>query len=204
MNYTILVNKNNLLSSDFVPEDLVTTDNNENNFHNYRDPNFKPMICASILPYLKTMQQAALNAGLKEIIVDSGYRPYEYQKVVFDRFVDEVGYEEACKKVALPGSSEHQTGLAFDIAYMKNGEYQEKTSDEDPEIIWLKENSYKYGFILRYPLGKEKITGYSYERWHYRFVGIELATTLYEEGLTLEEYYERLKGQPLVRKTKED
>ena len=123
---------------------------------------------------------------------------------VFDRFVDEVGYEEACKKVALPGSSEHQTGLAFDIAYMKNGEYQEKTSDEDPEIIWLKENSYKYGFILRYPLGKEKITGYSYERWHYRFVGIELATTLYEEGLTLEEYYERLKGQPLVRKTKED
>ncbi len=204
MNYAILVNKQNLLSSDFVPEDLVITDNNENNFHNYRDPNFKPMISASILPYFKAMQQAALDAGLKEIIVDSGYRPYEYQKVVFDKFVDEVGYEEACKKVALPGSSEHQTGIAFDIAYMDNGKYQEKTSDEDPEIIWLKENSHKFGFILRYPLGKETITGYSYERWHYRFVGVELATHLYNENITLEEYYARLKGQPRTRITKEE
>lgn len=193
--YTILVNKQHLLSSDFVPEDLVIMDNNENNFHNYKDPNFKPMISASILPYFNAMQQAALDAGLKEIIVDSGYRPYEYQKVVFDKFVEEVGLEEAKKAVALPGSSEHQTGLAFDIAYMNNGKYQEKTSDDDPEIKWLKENAHKFGFILRYPQGKEDITGYKYESWHYRFVGIELATILYCENITLEEYYQRVEQE---------
>ena len=65
----------------------------------------------------------------------------------------------------------------------------ENQLDNDPEIIWLIKNAYKYGFILRYPLGKENITGYNYEPWHYRFVGIDLAQELYEKNLTLEEYY---------------
>ena len=193
--YTILVNKEHLLSSDYVPKNLVITDNNENNFHDYKDPNFKPMISADILPYFEAMQKAAEALGLRKIIVDSGYRPYEYQQVIFDKSVAEKGLEETLRLVSLPGSSEHQTGLAIDIAYMDNGVYIEKTSDEDPEIKWLKENAYKFGFILRYPEGKEDVTNIQYERWHYRFVGVEMATILYAEGITLDEYYERVEQE---------
>ena len=193
--YTILVNKEHLLSCDYVPENLVITDNNENNFHDYKDPNFKPMISADILPYFEAMQKAAEALGLRKIIVDSGYRPYEYQQVIFDKSVAEKGLEETLRLVSLPGSSEHQSGLAIDIAYMDNGVYIEKTSDEDPEIKWLKENAHKFGFILRYPEGKEDVTNIQYERWHYRFVGVEMATILYAEGITLDEYYERVEQE---------
>ena len=193
--YTILVNKEHLLSSDYVPENLVITDDNENNFHDYKDPNFKPMISADILPYFEAMQKAAEALGLRKIIVDSGYRPYEYQQVIFDKSVAEKGLEETLRLVSLPGSSEHQTGLAIDIAYMDNGVYIEKTSDVDPEIMWLKENAHKFGFILRYPEGKEDVTNIQYERWHYRFVGVEMATILYAEGITLDEYYERVEQE---------
>ena len=193
--YSFLVNKEHLLSKDYVPANLVITDNNENNFHNYKDASLKPMISADIMPYFLEMQKAAEDAGLRKIIVDSGYRSYEYQKVIFDKFAKEVGYDEAKRTVALPGSSEHQSGLAFDIAYMDNGKYIENTSDDDPEIKWLKENSYKFGFILRYPKDKENITGYKYECWHYRFVGIELATILYAEKITLDEYYRKVEQE---------
>lgn len=197
--YTILVNKEHLLSSDYVPENLVITDDNENNFHDYKDPNFKPMISADILPYFEAMQKAAEALGLRKIIVDSGYRPYEYQQVIFDKSVVEKGLEETLRLVSLPGSSEHQTGLAIDIAYMDNGVYIEKTSDVDPEIMWLKENAHKFGFILRYPEGKEDVTNIQYERWHYRFVGVEMATILYAEGITLDEYYERVEQENYSR-----
>ena len=197
--YTILVNKEHLLSSDYVPENLVITDDNENNFHDYKDPNFKPMISADILPYFEAMQKAAEALGLRKIIVDSGYRPYEYQQVIFDKSVAEKGLEETLRLVSLPGSSEHQTGLAIDIAYMDNGVYIEKTSDVDPEIMWLKENAHKFGFILRYPEGKEDVTNIQYERWHYRFVGVEMATILYAEGITLDGYYERVEQENYSR-----
>ena len=197
--YTILVNKEHLLSSDYVPENLVITDDNENNFHDYKDPNFKPMISADILPYFEAMQKAAEALGLRKIIVDSGYRPYEYQQVIFDKSVAEKGLEETLRLVSLPGSSEHQTGLAIDIAYMDNGVYIEKTSDVDPEIMWLKENAHKFGFILRYPEGKEDVTNIQYERWHYRFVGVEMANILDPDALTLDEYYERVEQENYSR-----
>ena len=200
--YTFLVNIDHLLSSNYVPENLVITDNNKNNFHNYKAPNLKPMVSADIMPYFEAMQNAALDAGLRKIIVDSGYRSFEYQKVIFDKLAAEVGLEEAKKAVALPGSSEHQSGLAIDIAYMDNGVYIENTSDSDPEIKWLKENAHKYGFILRYPLGKEEITGYKYEWWHYRFVGVEMATNLYAENITLDEYHKRVDIKTNLRRLK--
>ena len=197
--YTFLVNKDHLLSSDYVPENLVITDNNENNFHDYKDASLKPMISADIMPYFEALQNAALDVGLRKIIVDSGYRSFEYQKVVFDKSVVEKGIDETLRSVALPGSSEHQSGLAIDIAYMDNGVYIEKTSDVDPEIMWLKENAHKFGFILRYPEGKEDVTNIQYERWHYRFVGVEMATILYAEGITLDEYYERVEQENYSR-----
>ena len=190
--YAFLVNIDHLLSSDYVPENLIITDNNENNFHNYKDASLKPMISADIMSYFAAMQNAALDAGLRKIIVDSGYRSSEYQKVVFDKSVAEKGIDETLRSVALPGSSEHQTGLAIDIAYMDNGVYIENTSDSDPEIKWLKENAYKFGFILRYPEEKEDVTGFKYEWWHYRFIGVEMATILYAENITLDEYHERV------------
>ena len=94
--------------------------------------------------------------------------------------------------MAIPGSSEHQTGLAFDVAFIRNNEYSLIALETDPEIKWLLKNAYKYGFILRYPKDKENITGYSYEPWHYRFVGIKLAKMLYKNNLTLEEYYKKI------------
>ena len=98
--------------------------------------------------------------------------------------------DEAYKLVALPGTSEHQTGLAVDFAYYENGIYNDDVKEDDKEAIWLKNNCWKYGFILRYPKGKEHITGYKFEPWHFRFVGPKLAKKIYEENITLEEYYQ--------------
>lgn len=190
MDYTILINKDNRLDEDFIPADLIQTDDNENNFHNYRDPMQKPMISAEIYPFFLEMQEKASEEGVY-IIVDSGYRSYVYQKVVWDKYVQEHGLEEAKKFVAIPGSSEHQSGLAFDVAFIRDGAYTDDVKEEDKETQWLFANAHRFGFILRYPKGKEEITGYSYEPWHFRFVGPELASKLFTEGITLEEYYKR-------------
>ena len=188
--YDILVNKDNLLDKKFIPKNLVITDDNENNFHNYKDPSLKPMIVSEILPFFIKMQEDMSLENLF-IIVDSGYRSYEYQQVIYDENIKEYGIERTKKFVAIPGSSEHQTGLAIDVAVIRNGKYSDDIKKDDPETKWLINNSYKYGFILRYPEGKEKITGYGFEPWHYRFVGVELATLLKKYDITLEEYYLR-------------
>lgn len=193
----VLVNKDNLLPSDYYPKDLITTDENENNFHKYNDHQLEPMIRRDIYPYVQKMIEDAKQEGV-EIIVDSGYRSYNYQQKVLDKLIEEVG-DAAYQKVALPGASEHQTGLAFDIAYYRNGVFDDDVKEEDKEAIWLANNSYKYGFILRYPKGKEEITGFQFEPWHFRFVGLELAHKLYEEGITLDEYYARKENTSLKR-----
>lgn len=193
----VLVNKDNLLPSDYYPKDLITTDENENNFHKYNDHQLKPMIRRDIYPYVQKMIEDAKREGV-EIIVDSGYRSYNYQQKVLDKLIEEVG-DAAYQKAALPGASEHQTGLAFDIAYYRNGVFDDDVKEEDKEAIWLANNSYKYGFILRYPKGKEEITGFQFEPWHFRFVGLELAHKLYEEGITLDEYYARKENTSLKR-----
>ena len=186
MNFEILVNKNNLLSKDYKPK-LYIVDDNKNNFHNYIDPNLKPKLALEIKSYVDQLLNDAWKSGMF-IIVDSGYRSYEYQEQVLKYLIEKKG-DEAYRLVAIPGSSEHQTGLAMDIAYLKNGIYSDDVKDSDKEVEWMKKNSYKYGFILRYPKGKEEITGYDYEPWHYRFVGINLAKILYEQNITMEEYY---------------
>lgn len=186
MNFEILVNKNNLLSKDYKPK-LYIVDDNKNNFHNYIDPNLKPKLALEIKSYVDKLLANAWKSGMF-IIVDSGYRSYEYQEKVLKSLIEKKG-DEAYRLVAIPGSSEHQTGLAMDIAYMKNGIYSDDVKDSDKEVEWMKKNSYKYGFILRYPKGKEEITGYDYEPWHYRFVGINLAKILYDQNITMEEYY---------------
>jgi len=183
--YKILVNKENKLPKNYVPNNLIMTDLNEGNFHKYLDSNLKPMIDINVFDSFLKMQEKALEDGFY-FIIDSGYRSYEYQEKIYEKNINEKGLEYANNFVAKPGTSEHQTGLACDIAIFRNGKYDDNLKES--EINWLKNNAYKYGFILRYPEGKEHITGYNYEPWHYRYVG-ELAEFLYKNNLTLEEYH---------------
>ena len=187
LDVTVLVNKKNMLDSSYVPLKMYVVDENEGNFHQFKDASLKPMLRSDIKEYVDKLINDAQGLGLP-IIVDSGYRSYNYQQVVLDALIKEKG-DEAFKLVALPGASEHQTGLAVDFAIYENGIYNDDIKEEDKEAIWLKDNAWKYGFILRYPKGKENITGYNFEPWHYRFVGLELAKQLYEQDITLEEYY---------------
>lgn len=193
MDYTILVNKEYRLDEDYIPSNLVITDNNENNFHDFLDPTLKPMVDKHVFEHFKIMQQAAKKAGFN-ILIDSGYRSYKYQQDIWNDFANKIGLEETERIVAPPGASEHQTGFSFDIGYIIDGIYTNDVSEKQEESNWLFDNSYKYGFIIRYPKGKEDITGYAYEPWHYRFVGIDLAKELYEYDITLEEYYLKYKN----------
>lgn len=188
MDYTILVNKDNRLDKDYVPNDLVITDENIDNFHGYLDPTLKPMIDKNVYKHFLVMKEDAKKLGFN-LLIDSGYRSYKYQQDIWNDSIIKIGLEETKRVVAPPGSSEHQAGFSFDIGYIIDGIYTDNVTEEQEETKWLFINSYKYGFILRYPKGKEDITGYKYEPWHYRFVGITLAKELYESGITLEEYY---------------
>lgn len=188
MDYTILINKDNILDKDYIPSNLVITDENENNFHGYLDSCLKPMIDKYVFEHFKIMQKDAKKCGFN-IFIDSGYRSYKYQQDIWDDSVIKIGLEETKRIVAPPGASEHQTGFSFDVGYIIDGKYTDDVTEEQVESKWLFNNSYKYGFILRYQKGKEDITGYKYEPWHYRFVGIDLAKELYDKDITLEEYY---------------
>ena len=134
--------------------------------------------------YFKKMVDDAKKDGIKLWNV-SAYRSYNTQKNLYNNYVNRDGVAKADTYSARPGSSEHQTGLATDINTASSGAHFDKTN----EYGWLIKNSYKYGFILRYPDGKTFITGYKYEPWHYRYVGKEAAKIIYDEKLTYEEYY---------------
>ena len=184
----ILVNKENPLDKYYLPDSLTITDENENNFHKYINPNNKPQVNSVVINDLSKMLLAAKGYGLN-IIVDSGYRSYEYQQNVWDYNVLEKGLEHTLKYVAPPGTSEHQTGLAIDFACFRNDKYLDNLTENDPELMWLMQNAHQYGFILRYPKGKEDITGYNFEPWHFRYVGVNLSEYIYKNNLTLEEFY---------------
>ena len=130
------------------------------------------------------MRQAAKSEGVILFIQDAHRTPEEQERI----------FAEMGGKLAAPaGYSEHQTGLAIDFSHASSTEETAKSWE------WLSKNAYKYGFILRYPEGKEHITGYSYEPWHYRYVGIDVATDIYSQGICLEEYL----GEPTRAETGE-
>ncbi len=189
MDYTILVNKENLLSADYVPEKLIE-------IHEPTglklDKTYVNRLNIVAYNAFKQMQKDALKSGF-EIFIDSSYRTYEYQEKIFNHIAKEKGFEHAKNFVAPPGGSEHQTGLAIDIIFKRNNKMIEEQNENDPEIKWLFSNAHKYGFILRYPKGKEKVTGFEFEPWHFRYVGKKLAQEIFYSSLTLEEYYNTLK-----------
>ena len=145
--------------------------------------------------YLRNMLNDAYDAGLQPIICSS-YRSMEKQTQLYQDEVEKweatgLSRANAEKKagevVAYPGTGEHQLGLAVDIC-SKNYQILDEKQAETPEAKWLKENCYKYGFILRYPVNKSDITGVIFEPWHYRFVGVEAATEIMNKNICLEEY----------------
>jgi D-alanyl-D-alanine carboxypeptidase len=187
MKYDILVNKENSLDSEYIPHNLVNT-NTRANMHLKK--NHKVLLVDIVFKMFNKMKKDALKYGY-DIDVDSGYRSYEYQKQILDKFIESVGEERAKETIAEPGKSEHQTGLAVDFCLFINGSYIDDITDEQEETKWIHKNCYKYGFILRYPKGKEDITGYSYEPWHLRFVGKRLAKYIYNNNITLEEFWKK-------------
>ena len=183
----ILVNPWNMLPEDYTAElQQVTWDQEENQFMDVR--------CAD---RLLQMMQDCFDAGCTPYIC-SGYRTMEKQQFLFNNKIARlvamgVSAEEApmqaAESVAIPGTSEHQLGLAVDIIDY-NYPYLDEFQENMPTQKWLMENSWRYGFILRYPSDKSDITGIIYEPWHYRYVGMVAAREIYELGVTLEEYLE--------------
>jgi zinc D-Ala-D-Ala carboxypeptidase len=124
-----------------------------------------------------------------ELIAFSTYRSYDYQTGLYERYVERDGSKAADRYSARPGYSEHQTGLAFDIGEVNNEQYYASEEFGETEAgKWVAANAYRFGFIMRYPEGKEKITGYMHESWHFRYVGIEVAEEIYKQNISLEEY----------------
>ena len=178
-NLIVLVNKNNQLLRNYKPNDLEKINLEFANENKYLRKEAKIAF--------EKLGKDAKQLGYR-IVAVSAYRDYDYQNELFNYYVKEKGLDYALECSAKPGHSEHQTGLAVDI----EGENKDYDNFLDTkEFTWMKNNSYKYGFILRYPKGKEHITGFKFEPWHYRYVGIKIAKEIYEKNITLEEYLKR-------------
>lgn len=153
------------------------------------DKNRKILVRKEVYPSYAMLIEAAKVKNY-DFAAESGYRSVEYQQRILEYYLKKEG-ENAYKTVALPGTSEHHTGMCLDMCFFRKGIYYDDTahSGEYPEEYkWLHENMHNFGFILRYPLGKENITEYSYEPWHIRFMGIYHATEIFKRAITLEEY----------------
>lgn len=191
----VLVNKNRNLPADYKPNDLVIP----NVRFSFEENIEKKYMRKEAAQALEELFNEAEKSGIYLYAI-SGFRSYERQKYLFDYRAARDGFEEANKLTAYPGQSEHQTGLAMDISCESLGFDLKQEFEQTAEGKWLKENAHKYGFIIRYPKGAEDITGYSYEPWHVRYVGIETANRIYERGITLEEYLGDESSIPVLNK----
>ena len=174
--YLLIVNKYYKLDSSYTPDNLVKVESKYGQGYLEKET----------YEHFVLMANDAKKEGLT-LLSASPYRSYATQKYLYNDYVKRNGQEEADTYSARPGHSEHQTGLAVDIKSDLSGELMRFETTK--EAKWLSENAYKYGFILRYPKGKEHITGYIYESWHYRYVGVEVAEKIKDEDITYEEYY---------------
>jgi len=184
-NVAVLVNKEYALPEDYKPEDLV-----------YPDVRFT---FKEKIEKRKMRKEAA--SALEELFAGaekdniylagvSAYRSHSTQTSLFNRYVKKDGLEKAKTYSAVPGHSEHETGLAIDVSGSDGKCAAEDCFGGTKEAEWLAEHAHEYGFIIRYPEGKENITGYKYEPWHLRYVGKEIAADIVEREITLEEYYD--------------
>ena len=174
--YDFIINKNNKLTKDYIPSDLEIID------INYACKN-KYLRKEARINFEKLAKEAKKEGF--NIIAVSTYRSYDYQDKLYNNYVLDKGIYYADMASARAGHSEHQTGLAVDVA---NLSLDYDNFENTKEFNWMKNNAHKFGFILRYPKANFHITGFKYEPWHYRYVGIDIATYIYENNITLEEY----------------
>lgn len=175
----ILVNKYIYLGEDYVPDNL------EDISTNYSRSGMR--LVSSAKDAFETLAKQALKDN-KKVIAMSSYRSYQYQVNLYNRYVANEGVNAADTYSARPGYSEHQTGLCVDVY---DGVIDYTNFEKSDSYNWMMDNAYKYGFILRYPKGKENITGYQYESWHYRYVGKKIAKYIHDNDITFDEYYVR-------------
>ena len=182
----VVVNKQRYLPDGYEPSDLVV-------------PNV-PFSFGGVIEKSHLRKEAAdaleqLFAGAKEQGIElyavSGYRSYARQKAIYANNVAKHGEEEAAKVSAAPGTSEHQTGLAMDVSALSVNNELEQSFGDTKEGQWLADHAQEYGFIVHYLKGKEDKTGYSYEPWHIRYVGKDLAQAVHDSGVSLDEYLDQ-------------
>lgn len=192
-NLLVFVNKYNKLPDNYKPSNLLDFDTE------YKTSSKEKLMRKEAHDALIKLIDDINKEGMK-IWVNSTFRTKDYQNTLFTNSVKRNGMEHALIYSAKPRHSEHETGLAVDLSAEKSGVIE--TFDKFKAYDWMKENAHKYGFIERYPKGKEWITGYAYEPWHYRYVGIEVATKIKEEGITFEEYAVKYLSYPFSIKNK--
>ncbi|MFJ5566555.1 D-alanyl-D-alanine carboxypeptidase family protein [Lysinibacillus xylanilyticus] len=182
---TVLVNKKYAFPEGYEPKDLVYP----NVPFIFNEKIEKRMMREEAAEYLENMFNAANKQNIHLAGV-SAYRSSQTQTTLFNNYVERDGIEKAKTYSAVPGTSEHQSGLAIDVSGSDGSCAADDCFANTEEAAWLEDNAHKYGYIIRFPKDKENITGYQYEPWHIRYVGVNLATELYNNGLTLEEYFE--------------
>ncbi|MGG6431716.1 M15 family metallopeptidase [Anoxybacillus sp. D401a] len=188
-NVLALVNKEQQLPADYKPADLVIP----NVPFTFKETDVeKRHMRAEAAKALEAMFAAAKKQQIILYAV-SGYRSYERQQQLFASEVQRLGKEKAVVAVAMPGKSEHQTGLAMDITSPSVQYMITPAFGDTLEGKWVAQHAHEFGFIIRYPKGKEHITKYQYEPWHLRYVGVKAAKVIYEKQITLEEYFQIVK-----------
>lgn len=176
--YLVLTNKDSLLDASFVPSDLINVTLKRENSCQLREP---------VHEALSAMFEGAKEDGYT-LYVKSAYRSYQTQNTMYYNRLDRLGHDDGL--VAYPGSSDHQTGMGIDVlnyAWMQKDGMNYRFAEED-EAKWMAQHCHEYGFVIRYLKDKEDITGIEYEPWHLRYVGVEVATYMMENYMTLEEF----------------
>lgn len=181
----VLVNKEYALPPDYIPEDLTIP----NIPFESTEFSEKQQMRQEAASAIEKLFEAAREEKRLNLYGISGYRSYIRQEEIYNNNLATKGEEHTNQYSAKPGHSEHQTGLVMDVSTPSISNRLEEVFEATPEGKWLAANSYRYGFIIRYPKDKTDITGYSYEPWHLRYVGEALAKELHDNNLTLEEYY---------------
>ena len=202
--YLVLANKTVTVGADYMPDSLIPIDSQYTLYGKQISLSGNSALAAV------AMIEEMRASGITNVYITSGYRSYEYQQTLFNNycaveraahpdFTEEQIRETVLRYSAAPGTSEHQSGLCMDLFvspgmlelenYGHEGSYPNDIGFAETEAFaWLEKNAHKFGFILRYPEDKTEVTGYSYESWHYRFVGIDAASKIFENKITLEEY----------------
>jgi LAS superfamily LD-carboxypeptidase LdcB len=195
MNYEILINKENPIDQKYLKEvvepslvEIEYTRDNDDIFESYQTTDKRIFLEKETAKAWYELKKHLVNKGL-EFDICSGFLSLELQENKYNSFLKRNGLELTQRRMCKPGYSEHHTGLAIDCDYFINGDWAGICNDDNPETKYIHSILHNFGFILRYPKHKQEITGMQYEPWHIRYVGKELAKKLYEEDLTLEEFF---------------